>query len=184
MQPAIPYTDGVDSLTLLSDDAQIATWNNEGLPMDRMSTENATILAHSTRWPLMIDPQLQGVKWIKNRFGDALVVTRLTQKGFLDTLEKAMQKGNTVLIEQIEETIDTVLEPLLSRALIKKGRYIRIGGKEMDFNPDFRLILHTKLANPHYKPEIQAQTTLINFTVTPDGLEEQLLAEVVKIEPK
>lgn len=93
-----------------------------------------------------------------------------------------MSKGDTVLIEQIEETMDTVLEPLLSRALIKKGRYIRIGDKEMDFNAKFRLILHTKLANPHYKPEMQAQTTLINFTVTPDGLEEQLLAEVVKIE--
>ncbi len=37
----------------------------------------------------------------------------------------------------------------------------------------------TKLANPHYKPEMQAQATLINFTVTKDGLEEQLLAEVV-----
>lgn len=52
----------------------------------------------------------------------------------------------------------------------------------MVFNPDFRLILHTKLANPHYKPELQAQTTLINFTVTHKGLEEQLLAEVVKAE--
>jgi dynein heavy chain len=52
----------------------------------------------------------------------------------------------------------------------------------MDYNPKFRLILHTKLANPHYKPEMQAQTTLINFTVTRDGLEEQLLAEVVKAE--
>lgn len=52
----------------------------------------------------------------------------------------------------------------------------------MDFNPKFRLILQTKLANPHYKPEMQAQTTLINFTVTKDGLEEQLLAEVVKHE--
>lgn len=52
----------------------------------------------------------------------------------------------------------------------------------MDFNENFRLILHTKLANPHYKPEMQAQTTLINFTVTQDGLEEQLLAEVVKLE--
>ncbi|XP_039966059.1 dynein beta chain, ciliary [Bactrocera tryoni] len=182
IESTVPYTIGVDPLTLLTDDAQVATWNNEGLPVDRMSTENATILTHSTRWPLMIDPQLQGIKWIKNRYGDALVIIRLNQKGFLDVLEKSMNNGDTVLIEQIGETIDTVLEPLLSRALIKKGRYIRIGGKEMDFNANFRLLLHTKLPNPHYKPEIQAQTTLINFTVTPDGLEEQLLAEVVKIE--
>lgn len=59
---------------------------------------------------------------------------------------------------------------------------IKIGDKEIDYDPKFRLILHTKLANPHYKPEMQAQTTLINFTVTQDGLEEQLLGEVVKAE--
>ena len=35
--------------------------------MDNMSTENATILTNSVKWPLMIDPQLQGIKWIKNR---------------------------------------------------------------------------------------------------------------------
>lgn len=52
----------------------------------------------------------------------------------------------------------------------------------MDYDPNFRLILQTKLANPHYKPEMQAQTTIINFTVTRDGLEEQLLGEVVKVE--
>lgn len=52
----------------------------------------------------------------------------------------------------------------------------------MDYDPNFRLILQTKLANPHYKPEMQAQTTIINFTVTRDGLEEQLLGEVVKLE--
>lgn len=61
-------------------------------------------------------------------------------------------------------------------------RCIKVGDKECYFHPDFRLILHTKLANPHYKPEIQAQTTLINFTVTRDGLEDQLLAEVVNLE--
>ena len=42
-----------------------------------------------------------------------------------------------------------------------------------------RLYLATKLANPHYRPEIAAQTTLVNFCVTEDGLEEQLLAAVV-----
>lgn len=59
---------------------------------------------------------------------------------------------------------------------------MKIGDKEVDYHPNFRLILHTKLANPHYKPEMQAQTTLINFTVTKDGLEEQLLEEVLQIE--
>ena len=43
----------------------------------------------------------------------------------------------------------------------------------------FRLYLATKLANPHYRPEIAAQTTLVNFCVTEEGLEEQLLAAVV-----
>lgn len=43
---------------MLTDDTTIALWHNEGLPSDRMSTENATILSNSDRWPLMIDPQV------------------------------------------------------------------------------------------------------------------------------
>lgn len=62
--------------------------------------------------------------------------------------------------------MDPVLDPLLGRNTIKKGRYIKMGDKEVEYNPTFRLILQTKLANPHYQPEMQAQTTLINFTVT------------------
>lgn len=58
-QTPIPSTPDLDALSMLTDDAQIATWNNEGLPSDRMSTENATILCNCERWPLMIDPQLQ-----------------------------------------------------------------------------------------------------------------------------
>ena len=74
-------SEGLDVLTLLTDDAQIATWNNENLPSDRMSVENATILTNTDRWPLMIDPQLQGVKWIKTRYGEDLKIIRLGQKG-------------------------------------------------------------------------------------------------------
>ncbi|XP_078250276.1 dynein axonemal heavy chain 11-like [Pogona vitticeps] len=178
----IPMTEGLDPISMLTDDATIAKWNNEGLPGDTMSTQNATILTNCERWPLLIDPQHQGIKWIKSRYGSDLKVIHLSQKGYVDALEEAVVTGYTVLIENLEETIDPVLDPLLGRHMLKRGRYIRVGDKECKFHPKFQLILHTKLANPHYKPEIQAQTTLINFTVTRDGLEDQLLADVVNVE--
>ncbi|XP_045383116.1 dynein axonemal heavy chain 9 isoform X2 [Lemur catta] len=182
LKPPIPVTPALDPLRMLTDDADVAAWQNQGLPADRMSVENAAILVHCERWPLMVDPQLQGIKWIKNRYGEDLRVTQVGQKGYLQTIERALQAGAAVLIENLEESIDPVLGPLLGREVIKKGRFIKIGDKECDYNPKFRLILHTKLANPHYQPELQAQATLINFTVTRDGLEDQLLAAVVSME--
>uniref|UniRef100_A0A5G2QCZ1 Dynein axonemal heavy chain 9 n=1 Tax=Sus scrofa TaxID=9823 RepID=A0A5G2QCZ1_PIG len=182
LQVPIPMTPTLDPLRMLTDDADVATWQNEGLPADRMSTENASILLGCERWPLMVDPQLQGIKWIKNKYGEGLRVTQTGQKGYLQTLERALEGGEVVLIENLEESIDPVLGPLLGRDVIKKGRFIKIGDKECEYNPRFRLILHTKLANPHYQPELQAQATLINFTVTRDGLEDQLLAAVVSME--
>lgn len=43
-----------------------------------------------------------------------------------------------------------------------------------------RLYLTTTLANPHYLPDIFLQVNVINFMVTFDGLQEQLLSAVVK----
>ena len=57
---SIDVTDDLDHLRMLTDGATVAAWNNQSLPSDRMSTENATILTNCERWPLMIDPQLQG----------------------------------------------------------------------------------------------------------------------------
>ncbi|NXI37002.1 DYH9 protein, partial [Galbula dea] len=182
LQVPIPITPCLDPLSMLTDDAEVAGWQNEGLPADRMSTENATILSRCERWPLLVDPQLQGIKWIKAKHGEGLRVTRLGQKGYLDTVERALAAGELLLIENLQESLDPVLGPLLGRETIKKGRYVKIGDKECEFHPAFRLLLHTKLANPHFQPELQAQCTLINFTVTRDGLEEQLLAAVVNME--
>jgi dynein heavy chain len=97
-------------------------------------------------------------------------------------LERCLREGRVLLIENVNEELDSSLDPLMSRQFVKKGKAIKIDGKEVDLHPDFRLIIHSKLANPHFRPELQAQATLLNFTVTRDGLEEQLLAEVVRAE--
>lgn len=55
----------------------------------------------------------------------------------------------------------------------------RFGGEETSFDPAFQLYLQTKLSNPHYKPEVAAQCTIINFIATERGLEDQLLSKVI-----
>lgn len=81
-QVSVPMTEGLDPILMLTDDATVAAWHNQGLPNDRMSTENASILTTSERWPLIIDPQQQGIKWIRNRLGPELRVVQLGQKGW------------------------------------------------------------------------------------------------------
>lgn len=80
-QVSTPLTDGLDPVLMLTDDATVAAWHNQGLPNDRMSIENAAILTTSERWPLIIDPQQQGIKWIQNWLGSELRVVQLEQKG-------------------------------------------------------------------------------------------------------
>lgn len=68
----------------------------------------------------------QGIKWIKSRYGEKLKVVRLTSQSYLETIEHAISNGDVLLIENISETIDAVLDPLLGRSLIKKGKIIKV----------------------------------------------------------
>merc|ERR1719271_1857954 len=102
----------------------------------------------------------------------------------IQTFENALDKGFSVLVENMAEKIDAVLAPVISRTTIKRGnkKMVKLGDKEIRLSPTFRLLLQTKLSNPHYPPEVQAEYTIINFTVTEDGLEDQLLFLVVRLE--
>jgi dynein heavy chain len=116
----------------------------------------------------MIDPQLQGIVWVKEKESkNNLQITRLTNKNMLSTLEKALEAGGSVMIENLQETLDAVIGPSVGRQKIKKGRsfMVKLGDKEVEYHKNFKLLLHTKLANPHYPPEVQAECTLINFMV-------------------
>jgi dynein heavy chain len=188
LQMNIPLQSGLDPVTVLSSPTDHAGWCNEGLPSDLLSIQNASIVTKCSRWPLLIDPQLQGVTWLKGRpiLLDPATskIVSITDAKLLLHIENCVTNGYCLLIENVGETIDAVLDPIISRATFKKGRtvYVQLGDKELPYDPNFCLLLQTKIANPHYKPEVCAQVTLVNFCVTMDGLEEQLLAVVVDAE--
>ena len=48
----------------------------------------------------------------------------------------------------------------------------------IEYSTDFRFYITTRLRNPHYLPEISVKVTLLNFMITPQGLQDQLLGIV------
>ena len=182
LERQIPMTEGITPVRVLCTEADQAQWAIEKLPADPISIQNGAIISNCARWPLMIDPQLQGIGWILEKESKRnLKVVQLSTPKYLDQVEFAIQNGEPIIIENMGDAIDAVLDPILARQTIKKGRnfMIKLGEKEVDYDPNFKLYLQTKLANPHYIPEVQAQCTMVNFTVTESGLEDQLLALVV-----
>ena len=89
-----------------------------------------------------------------------------------------------ILLEDLGEQIDPALEPiLLKQTYLSGGRLlIRLGDSDVEYDPNFRFYMTTKLSNPHYLPEVCIKVTVINFSVTKSGLEDQILSDVVRLE--
>lgn len=178
----IPRSETIALSDVLGDAVKIRAWHIDGLPKDSFSTDNGIITSNAKRWPLMIDPEGQANKWIRNmERGRKLICLRLTDNNFLRTLENAVRFGTPVLLENVGEELDPSLEPLLLRQTFKQGGVpcIRLGDSTVEYSEDFRLYITTKLRNPHYLPELSTKVTLINFMITLEGLEDQLLGTVV-----
>jgi len=163
---------------------EIKRWNLQGLPADHISVENGILATKTRRWPLMIDPEGQANKWIRNmEKANDLVIAKLGAEGvdYVTTTSNAVVRGKPLLFEDVQQEFDSILYNVLGRKTFKKdvGDGIAIGTNTYHYDPHFRLYLTTKLSNPHFLPEICIMLNVINFAVTFDALEEQLLVEVI-----
>ena len=153
IEKRLPQSDKFDLQEIVGNPVQIRQWNIQGLPTDSFSTDNGVVTSVARRWPLMIDPQGQANKWIKNMENEAgLLIIKLTQSDYLRTLENAIQFGKPVMCEGVLETLDPALEPLLDKQTFKSGgvECIRLGDATIEYQKDFKFYLTTKLRNPHY----------------------------------
>ena len=179
----IPRSQTFSLNQVLGNPVQIREWLIAGLPNDSFSIDNGIIVDNARRWPLMIDPQGQANKWVRNmERANNLQVIKLSEGGeYLRTLENAIQFGLPVLLENVGEELDPSLEPLLLKQVFKSGgmNCIRLGDSTIEYSSDFRFYITTKLRNPHYLPETAVKVTLLNFMITLDGLSDQLLGVVV-----
>uniref|UniRef100_A0A8D0HJ90 Dynein axonemal heavy chain 1 n=1 Tax=Sphenodon punctatus TaxID=8508 RepID=A0A8D0HJ90_SPHPU len=178
----VPHTKEANLIATLGDPVKIRSWQISGLPNDTLSVENGVITQFSQRWTLFIDPQGQANKWIKNLEKEGgLDVAKLSDRDFLRSLENSIRFGKPFLLENVGEELDPALEPVLLKQTYKQqgSTVLKLGDTVIPYHEDFKLYITTSLPNPHFTPEISTKLTLINFTLSPSGLEDQLLGQVV-----
>lgn len=127
------------------------------------------MIQKSIKFPLFVDPQGQGNKFIKNMHAkDDLAICKLTTSNLQRILENVIQFGKPLLIENVGETMDSMLFPILSKNTITSGnrKLIKLGDSTIDYDENFKLYLTSKLETPHYTPIISTKVVLINFAIT------------------
>lgn len=135
----------------------------------------------------MIDPQMQGNTWIRNREKDSnveMIKPTIEPKKLETKLKLCVGMGTPIIFEDAGESFDPILEPLLGKQLEGKGQHftVKIGDENASYDKNFRMYITTKLSKPHYPPEICVKVTMLNFKVNPDGLQEQMIMILVKHE--
>lgn len=79
-----------------------------------MSIENAIIAKKGKRYPLMVDPQGQANKWLRNNLQHCqLSIINFSLGNYLKTIENAVTNGHPVLVEEVAEYLESSIDSLL-----------------------------------------------------------------------
>ncbi|GIQ82468.1 dynein heavy chain, partial [Kipferlia bialata] len=185
MTRGLPVTEDFTLQELLTSDVEISSWAADGLPTDDLSIQNAILITSAARWPLVIDPQMQTINWIReSQRKNQLKTATFNDADFAKQLELSISYGTPYLFENVGEALDPMIDTVLEKNVTKVGtrQVVHFNDKDVEWDDNFRLFLVTKLANPAWGPDIFGKTSVVNHCVTRDGLETQLLNVVVQRE--
>ncbi|KAM6166251.1 LOW QUALITY PROTEIN: dynein axonemal heavy chain 14 [Erethizon dorsatum] len=180
----ISFCSNFSFIEVMAQKNEVRRWHSQGLPLGRWSTENAILMRNGQQWPLLIDPHKQALTWIRQVEGPQLQELSTEDSLLPKKLENAMKMGASVLLQILSETLSPVLKATLKKDIYQKREqyFIRIDDSEIEYNSQFRLYLSTEIDNPHFLASVYNFVTVINFTVTFQSLQDQLLSTVVSHE--
>lgn len=100
----------------------------QSLPADDVSRDNAILISQCRRWPLLIDPQMQGTRWLEAKEasrasagqGTHLRRVHISHANMLRSLEACIRSGTPVLLEGVGDTLPPVLQPLLQKQITRQ----------------------------------------------------------------
>ncbi|WFD02075.1 hypothetical protein MOBT1_000753 [Malassezia obtusa] len=168
---------------LVSADAQ-AAWHAHGLPSDALALDNAVIMEHCTRYPLLIDPTGDAAQYVQRRYAaQKLAVASCRDAGFVKVLESALRFGTPLLLHDAEH-MDPVLLPVLKQERRRTGGrvLVRVAQQDVDCAPSFRLFLATRDPAIALPAHLFCRVQLVNFTTTRKSLQAQALQRVLRAE--
>ena len=109
LSPTLSYTE------FLSKPQDRILWQQEELPDDDLCIENAIIMSRYNRYPLIIDPSDQALKYIMNHFRSRKIQkTSFADSEFLARISEGLQYGVPVLVQDVEK-IDPVMNSVLNK---------------------------------------------------------------------
>ncbi len=153
---------------------KVLGWKLSGLPEDNFAVDNGIIISSNRMWPLLIDPDMQANRWIRSFAADSkrLRVVRITDKDYLDILIDCVVNGDACLLEDVEEYIPPILDPLLLRQTFSRDgqMLITLGERTVQYSKSFDFYITTRLSNPTFPIDLHSKVCIVDFRARIDGL--------------
>ncbi|XP_047480637.1 dynein axonemal heavy chain 7-like [Penaeus chinensis] len=192
---------GLEGLPTDAFSLQNATAIKHTVNLQRKAHSDGPAPLPASRWPYLVDPDEQGTRWLQlHEAANELVVLReqdfnapasrpgggaVAQITLLeDALARCIPKGRPVLLMDLAGDPPSQLADLVARNTREEGgvRVVTISSLTLQYHPGFRLYLASRHARPSLSLETAASLTVVNFTVTVQGLHDNLRQILVRKE--